>query len=175
MDLSTTYMGLKLKSPIVVGSSGLTSKIKNSVTYQKAGAGAIVLPSLFEEQILHDVDEQRLNNMYGAFSDQEYYAMYYSKKHNLTKYSNLIKESKEKLDIPVIASVNCVSSQEWTQYAKMLEAAGADALEVNLFYLPADINRPGIDKENVYFDIIKQIQKEINLNLLLEQPLLMDI
>ncbi|MEA1877166.1 MAG: dihydroorotate dehydrogenase-like protein [Bacteroidota bacterium] len=163
MDLSTNYMGLNLKSPIIVGSSGLTEKVSNSIAYQKAGAGAIVLKSLFEEQILHDVDEQRLNNMYGSFSDQEYYAMYYSKKHNLTQYTNLIKETKDALDIPVIASVNCVSAQEWTRYAKLIEEAGADALEVNLFLLPADVDQTGEEKEQIYFDIISKIQEEINI------------
>ncbi len=163
MDLSTTYMGLNLKSPIIVGSSGLTEHVSNSITYQKAGAGAIVLKSLFEEQILHDVDEQRLNNMYGSFADQEYYAMYYSKKHNLTKYTDLIKESKDSLDIPVIASVNCVSAEEWIRYAKLIEEAGADALEVNLFQLPADIDQTGEEKEQIYFDIIHKIQEEINI------------
>lgn len=163
MDLSTSYMGLNLKSPIIVGSSGLTENVKNSIAYEKAGAGAIVLKSLFEEQILHDVDEQRLNNMYGSFADQEYYAMYFSKKHNLTKYTNLIKETKAALDIPVIASVNCVSAHEWTRYAKLIEEAGADALEVNLFLLPADIDQTGEEKEQIYFDIIEKIQEEINI------------
>ncbi|MEN8155667.1 MAG: dihydroorotate dehydrogenase-like protein [Bacteroidota bacterium] len=163
MDLSTSYMGLQLKSPIIVGSSGLTENIENSIAYEKAGAGAIVLKSLFEEQILHDVDEQRLNNMYGSFSDQEYYAMYYSKKHNLTQYVKLIKENKEALSIPVIASVNCVSAEGWTNYAKMIEEAGADALEINLFLLPAEIDQTGEKKEQVYFDIIEQISDAINI------------
>ncbi len=163
MDLSTTYMGLKLKSPIIVGSSGLSEKIENSIAYEKAGAGAIVLKSLFEEQILHDVDEQRLNNMYGSYADQESYAMYYSKKHNITQYINLIKKNKEALNIPVIASVNCVSADEWTPYAKLIEEAGADALEVNLFLLPAEINHTGEEKEQIYFDIIEKIGSEINI------------
>lgn len=163
MDISTSYMGLKLKSPIIVGSSSLTENVENSIAYEKAGAGAIVLKSLFEEQILHDVDEQRLNNMYGTFNDQEYYAMYYSKKHNLDKYINLIKKNKEALDIPVIASINCVSSNEWISYAKMIEDAGADALEVNLFLLPAEIDVTGEQKENVYFDIIEKISQVVNI------------
>jgi len=163
MDLSTNYMGLNLKSPIIVGSSGLTEKVSNSLAYQKAGVGAIVLKSLFEEQILHDVDEQRLNNMYGSYADQEYYAMYFSKKHNLTQYTNLIKQTKDALDIPVIASVNCVSAQEWTRYAKLIEEAGADALEINLFLLPADVDQTGEEKEQIYFDIISKIQEEINI------------
>jgi len=163
MDISTTYMGLKLKSPIVVGSSGLTENIENSKAYEKAGAGAIVLKSLFEEQILHDVDEQRLNNMYGSFSDQEYYAMYYSKKHNLTQYVNLIKKNKEALTIPVIASINCVSAEGWIDYARMIEEAGADALEVNLFLLPADIDQTGEQKEQIYFDIIEQISNALTI------------
>ena len=163
MDISTSYMGLKLKSPIIVGSCSLTENIENSVAYEKAGAGAIVLKSLFEEQILHDVDEQRLNNMYGSFNDQEYYAMYYSKKHNLTQYINLIKKNKKVLDIPVIASINCVSAEEWITYAKMIQDAGADALEINLFLLPAEIDVTGVQKENNYFEIIDKISNAITI------------
>ncbi len=163
MDISTNYMGLKLKSPIIVGSCSLTENIENSIAYEKAGAGAIVLKSLFEEQILHDVDEQRLNNIYGSFNDQEYYAMYFSKKHNLTQYTNLIKKNKEALDIPVIASINCATSDEWISYAKMIEDAGADALEVNLFLLPAEIDITGVQKENIYFDIIEKIGEAITI------------
>lgn len=163
MDISTSYMGLKLKSPIIVGSSSLTENIENSKAYEKAGAGAVVLKSLFEEQILHDVDEQRLNNMYGSFNDQEYYAMYYSKKHNLTQYINLIKKNKDALNIPVIASINCVSADEWIAYAKMIQDAGADALEVNLFLLPADVHVSGIEKENTYFDIIEKISNAVSI------------
>ncbi len=163
MDISTNYMGLKLKSPIIVGSCSLTENIENSIAYEKAGAGAIVLKSLFEEQILHDVDEQRLNNIYGSFNDQEYYAMYFSKKHNLTQYTNLIKKNKEALDIPVIASINCATSDEWISYAKIIEDAGADALEVNLFLLPAEIDITGVQKEDIYFDIIEKIGKAITI------------
>ncbi len=163
MDISTSYMGLHLKSPIIVGSSALSENVENSIAYEKAGAGAIVLKSLFEEQILHDVDEQRLNNMYGSFNDQEYYAMYYSKKHNLTQYINLIKKHKAALKIPVIASINCVSAEEWTTYAKMIEDAGADALEVNLFLLPADIDVAGEEKEKNYFEIIDKISNAVSI------------
>jgi dihydroorotate dehydrogenase (fumarate) len=163
MDISTRYMGLYLKSPVIVGSSALSEDIENAIAYEKAGAGAIVLKSLFEEQILHDVDEQRLNNMYGAFNDQEYYAMYYSKKHNLTQYINLIKKHKAALNIPVIASINCVSAEEWTSYAKMIEEAGADALEVNLFLLPADIDVTGEEKEKNYFEIIEKISEAVKI------------
>ncbi len=163
MDLSTTYMGLKLKSPIIVGSSGLSEHIENSIAYEKAGVGAIVLKSLFEEQILHDVDEQRLNNMYGSYSDQENYAMYFSKKHNISQYIKLIKINKEALSIPVIASINCVSADEWISYAKMIEEAGADALEINLFLLPAEIDHTGQEKENIYFDIIEKIGNVVTI------------
>ncbi len=163
MDISTSYMGLKLKSPIIVGSSSLTENVENSIGYEKAGAGAIVLKSLFEEQILHDVDEQRLNNMYGSYNDQEYYAIYFSKKHNLEKYIRLIKKNKKALDIPVIASINCMSGEEWTSYAKMIEDAGADALEVNLFLLPADIKVTGEEKEKNYFDIIEKISEAVTI------------
>ncbi len=163
MDISTKYLGLNLKSPIIVGSSGLTENIDHSMAYEKAGAGAIVLKSLFEEQILHDVDNQRLNNMYNSYSDQEQYAMYFSKKHNLTNYVNLIKKNKEALNIPVIASMNCVSAENWISYAKMIEEAGADALEVNLFLLPAAINETGEEKEKVYLDIVNQIGQTVSI------------
>lgn len=163
MDISTTYMGLKLQSPIIVGASGLTDNIENSIAYEKEGAGAIVLRSLFEEQILHDVDEQRLNNMYGSYADQEYYAMYYSKKYNLTQYTNLIKKNKEALNIPVIASINCMSDEGWIEYAKIIEEAGADALEVNLFLLPAETDQVGEDKERIYLSVVEQISKTISI------------
>jgi len=162
-DLSTDYMGLKLKSPIVVGSSGITEHVENSIACEKAGAGAIVLKSLFEEQILHDVDEQRLNNMYGSFNDQEYYALYFTKKNNLDKYINLIRQNKEALSIPVIASINCVSSEEWVRYVSYIQDAGADALEINLFMLPAEILLTGEKKEQIYFDIIHEIEKVITI------------
>jgi dihydroorotate dehydrogenase (fumarate) len=163
MDISTTYMGLQLKSPIIVGSSSLTEKVENSVAYEKASAGAVVLKSLFEEQILHDVDEQRINNMYGTYSDQENYAMYFSKKHNLTNYINLIKDTKAAVKIPVIASINCVSAEEWISYSKMIQAAGADALEINIFLLPADIHVTGEEKEKIYFDVIEKISNAVTI------------
>lgn len=163
MDISTSYMGLQLKSPIIVGSSSLSEDVNRSIAYEQAGAGAIVLKSLFEEQILHDVDEQRLNNMYGSFADQENYAMYYSKKHNLDSYIRMIKEHKQKVNIPVIASINCASADEWISYAKLIEKAGADALEVNLFLLPADIEVPGEKKEQIYFQIIEKISEAITI------------
>lgn len=163
MDISTKYLGLDLKSPLIVGSSGLTENITNSIAYEKAGAGAIVLKSLFEEQILHDVDNQRLNNMYGSFVDQENYALYFSQKHNITSYLNLIKKNKEAVGIPVIASINCVSAEGWTSYAKMIEEAGADALEVNMFLLPAEITETGTEKEQLYLDIVRKISETVTI------------
>lgn len=163
MDLSTTYMGLRLKSPVIVGSSGLTAKINTNLALEENGAGAIVLKSLFEEQILHDVDEQRLNNMYESFTEQENYARYFTMKHNLQEYTDMIRINKEKLSIPVIASINCFSSDEWTSYAKMIEDAGADALEVNLFMLPADIEYRGEERESNYFKIIEKVGEELSI------------
>lgn len=156
-------MGLTLKSPVIVGSSGLSENTAMAVALEQAGAGAIVLKSLFEEQIMHDVDAQRVNNMYGSFSDQENYALYFSRKHNLTQYINMIKELRTKLSIPVIASINCASGDEWVSFAKTIENAGADALEVNLFLLPGDINQTGDEKEAIYFDIIAKIKAVITI------------
>lgn len=163
MDLSTTYMGLPIKSPVIVGSSSLSENTEMAIALEKAGAGAIVLKSLFEEQIMHDVDAQRVNNMHGSFNDQESYALYFSRKHNLTQYINMIRELKSKLTIPVIASINCATNDEWVSFAKTIENAGADALEVNLFLLPGDINQTGDEKEAIYFDIIAHIKQVISI------------
>jgi dihydroorotate dehydrogenase (fumarate) len=162
-DLSTTYMGLELKNPIIVGSSELTNKAKKVKKLADAGAGAVVLKSLFEEQIMMEVDAQRVNNMYGSFNDVEDYVAFYTRKHNLDKYLDLIRESKDSVNIPVIASINCISSSEWVDFATRIESAGADGLELNVFIMPNDPDYDGATLERVYFNIIKNIHQHINV------------
>lgn len=162
-DLSTTYLGLKLKSPVIVGSSPLTDNVKSIKKLADAGAGAVVLKSLFEEQIMMDVDALQVNNMHGSYDDIENLASYFTKQKSINEYLTLIKETKNTVDIPVIASINCLSPGEWVEFAKKIEEAGADALELNIFLMPAALEFTGTDYERTYFDVIDQVTKKISI------------
>ena len=134
--LETTFAGLKLKNPIIVSSSGLTDSAAKNQKLAAAGAGAIVLKSLFEEQIMMEADWMGDPNMYPEGSD---YLVGYIRQHKLGEYLNLIKESKQLCDIPVIASINCYQDADWIDFAKQIEEAGADALEVNILALQREV------------------------------------
>jgi len=161
VDLSTSYMGLKLKNPIVASSSGFTDSLDKIKKIYKAGVGAIVLKSIFEEQILREINSLAVNNMYGSFQDAENYVSFYTKEHNLDNYIKLIKEAKQAVDIPVIASISCISDSEWVDYAKRIEEAGADGIELNMFIMPSDSSKKGSDIEQVYFNIAENIKKQV--------------
>jgi len=162
-DLRTKYMGLELKNPIIVGSSELTNKADKVKKLAEAGAGAVVLKSLFEEQIMMEVDARRVNNMYGSFNDVENYVSFYTRKHDLDEYLELIRKCGESADIPIIASINCISASEWVDFARQIQNAGADALELNMFIMPNDPNFSGFELEKVYFDVVDNIQKHIEI------------
>jgi len=162
-NISTKYLGIELKSPVIVGSSPLTDTVEKVKKLADAGAGAVVLKSLFEEQIIMDVDTQRVNNMYDSFGDAENYLTYYTKQKNIGDYLDLIKSCKNEVDIPIIASINCMSHGEWVEFALKMEDAGADALELNVFVLPADTGYTGFDYEKSYFDIINQISDVVSI------------
>lgn len=162
-NLSTNYMGLNLKNPIIIASSGLTDTADKIADLEKNGAAAVVLKSLFEEQILMDIDEQRLNNMYNTFVETENYIGYYTKKHKVDAYLQLISDAKKKASIPVIASINCVSAYEWTDFAAKIQDAGADALELNMFILPSDENLLGSRIEEIYFEVINKVKEKISI------------
>jgi len=162
-------MGLKLKNPIIVGSSGLTNSVENVKEIAKEGAGAVVLKSLFEEQInqaaSHTFDQGEFNNYYPEAQD---YIQNYSTENDVTTYLSLIKDCKSSVDIPIIASINCMSSSEWVSFAKKIEDAGADALELNIFVLPSDPNKSGSDNEKVYFDIIEKVKEIVSIPIALK-------
>jgi|LZCG01.1.fsa_nt_gb dihydroorotate dehydrogenase (fumarate) len=158
-DLSTNYMGLNLKNPIIVGSSELANSVEKVKRLEASGAAAVVLKSLFEEQIMMEVDAQRVNNMYGSYVEAEGYVSFYTRKHNLDEYLNLIKGAKEAVQIPVIASINCISDKEWMSFADKLVNAGADALELNMFIMPNDPKFDGRMLEQIYFDVIPKIRE----------------
>jgi dihydroorotate dehydrogenase (fumarate) len=176
IDLSCKYLGLQLKNPIIVGSSGLTSSIENLKTISKMGAGAVVLKSIFEEQIKFEADKfiksdnpqaQSWNETFqGIVSKTEFYyeealsyLTSYAREHTLNQYLSMISEAKKAIDIPVIASINCSTQYDWEYFARRIEEAGADALELNVYVLPSDFEKSGADNEKIYFDIISEVKK----------------
>lgn len=163
-NLETTYMGLKLKNPIIVGSSGLTNSVENVIEISKEGAGAVVLKSLFEEQIVQSAnrifEQDEMNNYYPEALD---YIQNYSAENDINNYLNLISECKTKVDIPIIASINCMTDNEWVDFAKRIENAGADGLELNIFILPSNPNKSSADNEKIYFDIAEKVMKIVNI------------
>ncbi len=164
IDLSTTYMGLPLRSPVIVGSSGLTKSLNNLEEIDARGAGAVVLKSLFEEQIKVEVRKVfSYEDTQSAYTEAEDYIRNYAREQTLDEYLNLIQEAKSKLSIPVIASINCTSAREWPAFAKNIEKAGADALELNVFVLPSSVDIEAKNYEKIYFDIVEKVKKEVNI------------
>lgn len=163
-DLKTKYMGLELKNPIIVGSSGLTNSLENIVEARENGAAAVVLKSLFEEQISQEVNKSMSGDEYlNAYPEAMDYISNYSKDFTVDNYLQLIKEAKAAVDIPIIASINCVTSNDWISFARQIENAGADALELNIFILPSDPRKNGVENEKVYFDIVEKVQKVVKI------------
>jgi len=168
-DLSTQYLGMKLKNPVIAGSSGLTNSVKSIQDLEGSGAGAVVLKSIFEEEIAFEYEDiLKEASEEGVNLDQFDYYDFHIKGEKLDKYTTLIEESKKSVSIPVIASINCVYSHEWTSFAKQLQTAGADALELNMFFLPSEFDRTTEEKEKAYFQIIEKVQKEITIPIALK-------
>ncbi|RLD91411.1 MAG: diguanylate cyclase [Bacteroidetes bacterium] len=165
MDLSVSYLGLKIKNPIVVGSSGLTASIENLKKMENSGAGAVVLKSIFEEEIFYEYKSILEKEKEEDTPNYEYldYYDYKIKQDNVKKYLELIKNAKNALNIPVIASCNCVSSWEWCFFAKKIEEAGADAIELNMFILPSDFTKTCDGIEKTYLKHIEAIRKAVNI------------
>lgn len=163
MDLTTKYMGFELKSPLIAGSSGLTRSIENILEFEKQGVGAVVLKSLFEEQIQHEIDKAYNEASGDSYPEAMDYIRNYSEEKSLSDYLSLIENAKKRCSIPVIASINCNSASEWTTFASRIESAGADALELNIFILPSDPNKEGIDNEEMYFKIYREVKKHISI------------
>jgi dihydroorotate dehydrogenase (fumarate) len=162
-NLSTTYLGLKLKNPLILSSSGLTATIDNLKKAEKAGAAAVVLKSLFEEDMTSEVKKmgQNFDDMLHpeAYAYLEETGMLY----NADKYFELIKEAKKELSIPVIASLNCYSSEWWIDYAETVEKMGADALELNIGLMAYNYRKSPKDLENRYIEIFNQVRSKISI------------
>lgn len=166
MDLTTTYMGLKLKNPIIVGASPLTASFESIKKLEKSGAAAIVLHSIFEEQINHETKELDHFLFKGGESYAE--AVGYFPEVTLSNlesenYLNEITKLKADISIPIIASLNGISKGGWIDYAKKLENAGVDAIELNITYIPTDVDVDARDVEALYIDAIKAVKNSVTI------------
>jgi len=163
-NLQTSYVGLTLRNPLIVSSSGLADSIEKIKKIDKAGAGAVVLKSLFEEQINAEAGKLIEDNSYPEAAD---YIQNYTKSNRVDEYFKLIQEAKKEVSIPIFASINCVSGTDWVDFSKKVESAGADGLEINLFILPVDDDESSI-YEAQYFDLVKKIRESINIPIVLK-------
>ena len=168
-DLSTKYMGLDLKNPVIAGSSGLTATVEKVKECAAAGAGAVVLKSIFEEQIVAEVAGIKAASGSSYWHPEaEQYIQEYGRHHAAESYVDLIKGVKDAVDVPVIASVHCVSAGAWIEFTHKVELAGADGLELNVYVLPSDPKRDGRQNEQVYFDVVNAVKSVSSLPLALK-------
>lgn len=166
MDLSTTYLGLKLRTPLVVSASPLSEEIDSIKQLEDAGASAVVLYSLFEEQLLQDSAELAQNLENGTFSTPEaltYFPEQEGFRLGPEEYLKHIAHAKEAVDLPIIASLNGSSVGGWTSYAKAIQNAGADALELNIYYIPTDMDMTSAQVEHSYLDILKSVRSAVHI------------
>jgi dihydroorotate dehydrogenase (fumarate) len=166
MDLTTKYLGLKLRTPLVVAASPLSEDIDKIKRMEDAGAAAVVVYSLFEEQLRQDRVELARNLEQGTESFAE--ALTYFPEPEAfhlgpEEYLKHISNAKKSVRIPVVASLNGSSTGGWTQYAKAIQQAGADALELNIYYIPTDLNLTGAQVEQTYLDILKAAKSEVTI------------
>ena len=167
MNLSASYLGLVLKNPLVASSSPLTLDVGNIKKLEDCGAAAVVLPSIFEEQIEQEVfAAQRLA---GTGADSFAEALSYFPTNDgvwyaaLDRYLKVIREARQAVDIPVIASLNGITDACWIQYARLVEEAGAHAIELNVFFIPANLFERGRDVERRYLDILQMVKNAVNV------------
>lgn len=160
IDMKTQYAGLTLRNPLVVGSSGLTNSPERNKEFEKAGAGAIVLKSIFEEQIEMEGDLLAQDSDHPEATD---YVRSYVKANQVNSYLELIKRTKELCSIPVFSSINCYRSGEWADFARQTEMAGADAVELNVFTLQTStVYNPG-ETFNTCVDILRRVKEAVTI------------
>ena len=166
VDLSTTYLGLKLRNPLVAAACPLTSKIDMLVRLEQSGAAAVVLPSLFEEQIEHE--EMNFQRLYESGADAfaeglSYFPEMDHYNSGTDAYLRHLKAAKEKLAIPVIASLNGTTNGGWILYAKRMEEAGADAIELNVYYVVTSADATSDEVERRYLDLVSAVKESVRI------------
>jgi len=163
INLSATYMGINLKNPIIVSSCSLSHSAEGVKRLADAGAGAVVLKSLFEEQILADTQKLESSAEMVSHPEEIDYLRQMGMIHKSDEYLEMIEKAKEAVDIPVIASINCVSNSAWTDYAKYIEAVGADGLELNIALMPKRLDEDPQNIEEKIFRIVEIVKHNINI------------
>lgn len=159
IDLSTKYLGLTLPSPIIAGSSGLTKSLKAIQECEAAGAGAVVLKSIFEEEILAEGEGAIPKGEDSLWHTEAYeYIRDYGQENAVSNFLDLVREAKKSVRIPVIASVHCLSPHTWTDFMGRLQKAGADAIELNVNVLSSDTRLTGAQMENTYFSLAEHLR-----------------
>jgi dihydroorotate dehydrogenase (fumarate) len=168
VDLSTSYLGLKLANPLVASAGPLTGSLDKLRKLEECGASAVVLPSLFEEQIEHD--QWAIHALYEhqteAFAESlSYFPEMEDYNTGPRTYLELVREAKQCLRIPVIASLNGSTPGGWVHYAKEIQSAGADALELNIYFVPTDPDMTSVDVERRYVELIASVRREVSIPL----------
>ena len=166
MNLTSTYLGMELSSPIVVSACPLSESLDNIVRMQEYGAGAVVLFSLFEEQIRREnaLYQEVMENTAGAFAEAaDYFPGADEYLSGTAEYLELIQRAKKQVDMPIIASLNGTSPEGWIEYARQLEQAGADGIELNVFYIPANVSLTGAEVEERYLNIVKLVKSTVSI------------
>ena len=166
MDLTTRYLGLNLQTPLVPSASPLSNKIEGIKRLEDAGASAVVLHSLFEEQVKSELDEVQAHLMYGSDSFPESLTFFPQPAEFITgpeEYLNKIRKAKESVQIPIIASLNCSAIGGWVDYAKKIQQAGADALELNIYSIPTQMDYTSVEIEQTYIDIVQAVLAVVHI------------
>src|SRR6266536_2534253 len=166
MDLTTSYLGLSLTHPIVASASPLSESVDGIRRLEEAGAAAIVLPSLFEEQM--DGESTHLDHYLGYAADSYAEALSYfpeAARYRVgpEEYLDRIAKARDLTDVPIIGSLNGVSTGGWVDYARMIEQAGAHALELNVYFIPTDLRMTGPEVEEMYLDVLRDVRKSISI------------
>ena len=163
-ELTTKYLGLELKNPVVIASCGFGDSVDKIKDLEQKGAAAVVLKSIFEEEILREAEKEAAEKMQNHEMWETFdYIDHHLKGVRLNRYTDLIADAKKETSIPVIASINCTSNHEWTYFANNIETAGADAIELNIFILPSDPKKNASDIEGTYMDIIKKVRSKVDI------------
>jgi dihydroorotate dehydrogenase (fumarate) len=173
IDLGTTYLGLDLRTPLVVSASPISEDLDLIRRAEDAGAGAVVLPSLFEEQLTvdsHDLDHHLSRHAYSTAEALTYFPEPASYARGPEAYLAHLQQAKAAVDVPVIASLNGVSSGGWIEYARAIEQAGADALELNVYFVPTDPFVTGSAVEAMYLDLVRDVRLHVGIPLAVKLP-----
>ncbi|MFW6257470.1 MAG: dihydroorotate dehydrogenase-like protein [Prolixibacteraceae bacterium] len=162
--LETSYMRIPLKNPILAASSGLTNSVDKIKELEDNGIGGVVLKSIFEEQINNEVSSMLTQDTQNTdYPEAQDYIKNYLRDNNITRHLKLLEDAKNAVKIPVIASINCISGNEWTSFAKDFEQAGADGLELNIFYVPTRRDENADEIEQLYVHVLDQVKKEVKI------------